>query len=259
MGIGERYRVSRRFFRFSWLRVHTRSAPLCLSVCRSLSRSYVVVHLSSAPCRVFITRELVSREFRASRRISCHRWLVPCRVFVVSYSTNTRVTNENRSVRFLADDAVSSAMIIPYVCGASFFSSRSPLSVYRSLSIRLSRRGSRRFARSRPCLLLTRETPRCISSIFKRHGLSARGSASIYKASGRLLSVRCAIVVVSPSKTRYPHRTRICHQINTMSSRCFLPSSPSFDLFLALSVSLSFSSASTFVRSVCLLYLLFSL
>lgn len=34
----------------------------------------------------------------------------------------------------------------------------------------------------------TRETPRCISSIFKRHGLSVpRGSASIYKASGRLL------------------------------------------------------------------------
>lgn len=27
--------------------------------------------------------------------------------------------------------------------------------------------------------------------------------------------------------------TRICHQINTMSSRRFLPSSPSFDLFLA--------------------------
>ena len=36
-------------------------------------------------------------------------------------------------------------------------------------------------------------------------------------------------------RTRHPHRTRICHQINTMSSRRFLPSSPSCDLFLALS------------------------
>lgn len=36
-------------------------------------------------------------------------------------------------------------------------------------------------------LAYTRETPRCISSIFK-HGLSACGSGSIYKASGRLLS-----------------------------------------------------------------------
>lgn len=58
---------------------------------------------------------------------------------------------------------------------------------------------------------------------------------------------------LTSSRTRHPHRTRICHQINTMSSRRFLPSSPSCDLFLALSTlhfslrlrSLSFPSLST--------------
>lgn len=134
----------------------------------------------------------------------------------------------------------SSAMIILYVCRASF-SSRfffllPPLLVnVHPFSFSATDLVSpRSVIRARvPC---TRETPRYISSIFKQHGLSARGSASIYKASGALGISWCRRGGLTSSRTRHPHRTRICHQINTMSSRHFLPSSPSCDLFLALSV-----------------------
>lgn len=96
------------------------------------------------------------------------------------------------------------------------FSSLSPLL---SLSLSVAR------ARAR-----TRETPRCISSIFKRHGLSVpRGSASIYKASGRLL----LSAAFFSRKLRWPRQrreatvssvyARICCRIDTMSPRRFLP------------------------------------
>ena len=67
-------------------------------------------------------------------------------------------------------------------------------------------------------LARTRETPRYISSIFKRHGLSARGSASIYKASGALgISCLGAVVVVSPRRER---GIRIVRGSVTKSIRC---------------------------------------
>lgn len=61
----------------------------------------------------------------------------------------------------------------------------------------------------------TRETPRCISSIFK-HGLSACGSGSIYKASGRLLSC----LVPSWWSHRRKRGIRIVHGSVIKSIRC---------------------------------------
>lgn len=116
----------------------------------------------------------------------------------------------------------SSAMIILYVCRASF-SSRfffllPPLLVnVHPFSFSATDLVSpRSVIRARvPC---TRETPRYISSIFKQHGLSARGSASIYKASGALgISCLGAVVVVSPRRER---GIRIVRGSVTKSIRC---------------------------------------
>lgn len=148
--------------------------------------------------------------------------------------------------------AVSSAMIILYVCRASFFSTfffpLLPLVVslsHRSLSIRLSRPriSSLRSVYASVSLARTRETPRCISSIFKRHGLSARGSASIYKASGRLVSC----LVPSWWSHRRKRGIRIVRGSVTKSIRCrraafYLhpPPSTSFSHSRSISLCISF-------------------
>lgn len=99
----------------------------------------------------------------------------------------------------------------------------------------------------------TRETPRCISSIFKRHGLSVpRGSASIYKASGRLL----LSAAFFSRELRWPRQrreatvssvyARICCRIDTMSPRRFLPPPSVCVLLSPHPRSLSVSAVSSF-------------
>lgn len=148
-------------------------------------------------------------------------------------------------------------MIILYVRRVSFFFGffLLPLSsVYHSLSARPS------LSRYFMSLARTRETPRCISSIFK-HGLSACGSGSIYKASGRLLSC----LVPSWWSHRRKRGIRIVRGSVIKSIRCrraafylypppstFFSHSCSFSLFIFFVISLFFIRSPLFLSSLSL-------
>jgi len=150
----------------------------------------------------------------------------------------------------VADDAARSAITVPFVCRLSSppflllllslflsvlprrISSLSQRREYtpcsppsRSLALAVSRSSSLR-------LRYAPETPRCISSIFKRHGPSAVGSASIYKASGAPVTLD-RLPLATHTMPLWPRRgreatacyaPRIRYRIDSVSSRRFLPS-----------------------------------